>query len=161
MRLIQYPARLIFSTAWFIWLADFITKQWALSTFSATPQSVIGDYLQLTLIRNPGAAFSFATGYAIVFALISLAVVITVTYFASRITSRAWKLTAGLLLGGVLGNLTDRIFREPGFLTGHVIDWIQIPVWPVFNLADCAIVIAAAISVGLTIRNIHPISPVR
>jgi signal peptidase II len=65
----------------------------------------------------------------------------------------------GLLLGGILGNLTDRIFREPSFLQGHVIDWIQLPNWPVFNIADSAIVIAAAIAMILTIRNISPITP--
>ena len=153
--------RRIFLTAWTIWLFDFATKQWALATFEDSPRKVLGEFLSFTLIRNPGAAFSFATGFTIAFALLALAVVIAVTYFAKQITSYGWQLTAGLLLGGVLGNLTDRIFREPGWLSGHVIDWIQIPNWPVFNLADCAIVIAAAISFTLTLRNIPPITPVR
>lgn len=153
--------RRIFLTAWTIWLFDFATKQWALATFEDSPRKVLGEFLSFTLIRNPGAAFSFATGFTIAFALLALAVVIAVTYFAKRITSYGWQFTAGLLLGGVLGNLTDRIFREPGWLSGHVIDWIQIPNWPVFNLADCAIVIAAAISFTLTLRNIPPITPVR
>jgi signal peptidase II len=153
--------RRIFLTAWTIWLFDFATKQWALATFEESPRKVLGDFLSFTLIRNPGAAFSFATGFTIAFALLALAVVIAVTYFAKRITSKGWQFTAALLLGGVLGNLTDRIFREPGWLSGHVIDWIQIPNWPVFNLADCAIVMAAAISFTLTLRNIPPITPVR
>ena len=153
--------RRIFLTAWTIWLFDFATKQWALATFEDSPRKVLGEFLSFTLIRNPGAAFSFATGFTIAFALLAMAVVIAVTYFAKRITSKGWQFTAGLLLGGVLGNLTDRIFREPGWLSGHVIDWIQIPNWPVFNLADCAIVIAAAISFSLTLRNIPPITPVR
>jgi signal peptidase II len=113
------------------------------------------------LVRNSGAAFSFATGFSIFFALLALAVVAAVVYYAKQITSSGWQITAGLLLGGVIGNLTDRIFREPGWLSGHVIDWIQIPNWPVFNLADCAIVVAAAISFSLTLRNIPPITPVR
>jgi signal peptidase II len=153
--------RRIFLTAWTIWLFDFATKQWAISTFDFQPRKVVGDFLSFTLVRNPGAAFSFATGFSILFALLALAVVIAVTYYAKRITSTGWQVTAGLLLGGVLGNLTDRIFREPGFLSGHVIDWIQIPNWPVFNVADVAIVIAAAISFTLTLRNIPPVSPVR
>lgn len=153
--------RRIFLTAWTIWLFDFATKQWALATFEESPRKVLGDFLSFTLIRNPGAAFSFATGFTIAFALLALAVVIAVTYFAKRITSKGWQFTAALLLGGVLGNLTDRIFREPGWLSGHVIDWIQIPNWPVFNLADCAIVMAATISFTLTLRNIPPITPVR
>ena len=153
--------RRIFLTAWTIWLFDFATKQWALASFQESSRKVLEDFLSFTLIRNPGAAFSFATGFTIAFALLSLAVVIAVIYFAKQITSQGWQLTAGLLLGGVLGNLTDRIFREPGWLSGHVIDWIQIPNWPVFNLADCAIVIAAAFSFTLTMRNIPPITPVR
>lgn len=153
--------RRIFLTAWTIWLFDFATKQWAISAFDFQPRKVLGDFLSFTLVRNPGAAFSFATGFSILFALLALAVVIAVTYYAKRITSTGWQVTAGLLLGGVLGNLTDRIFRDPGFLSGHVIDWIQIPNWPVFNVADVAIVTAAAISFTLTLRNIPPVSPVR
>ena len=61
-------------------------------------------------------------------------------------------------MGGILGNLTDRIFREPGFLRGHVIDWMQLPHWPIFNIADSAIVIAAALSMLLSARNIPPVA---
>jgi signal peptidase II len=153
--------RRIFLTAWTIWLFDFATKHWAISAFDSQPQKILGDLLSFTLVRNSGAAFSFATGFSMFFALLALAVVAAVVYYAKQITSSGWQLTAGLLLGGVLGNLTDRIFREPGWLSGHVIDWIQIPNWPVFNLADCAIVTAAAISFALTLRNIPPITPVR
>ena len=153
--------RRIFLTAWTIWLFDFATKQWALSNFDSQPEKILGNLLAFTLVRNSGAAFSFATGFSILFALLALAVVITVTYYAKRITSSGWQITAGLLLGGVIGNLADRIFREPGWFHGHVIDWIQLPNWPVFNVADSAIVIAAAISFTLTMRNIPPITPVR
>lgn len=153
--------RRIFLTAWTIWLFDFATKQWALSNFDSQPEKILGNLLSFTLVRNSGAAFSFATGFSVLFALLALAVVITVTYYAKRITSSGWQITAGLLLGGVIGNLADRIFREPGWFHGHVIDWIQLPNWPVFNVADSAIVIAAAISFTLTMRNIPPITPVR
>jgi signal peptidase II len=61
----------------------------------------------------------------------------------------------------VLGNLTDRIFREPGFLYGHVIDWIELPNWPIFNVADSAIVIAAVIAFILTVKNIHPTASIK
>ena len=161
MRQRHIPARLIWAPAWSIWLIDFASKQWAVSALSSNPVEILGELLKLTLVRNSGAAFSFATGFAVVFALLSLAVVIGVTYYSTRITSRGWQVTAGLLLGGVLGNLTDRIFREPGFLSGHVIDFIQIPYWPVFNIADSAIVVAAFLALSLTLRNIPPISPVR
>jgi signal peptidase II len=86
-------------------------------------------------------------------------VLIVITRYALQITSKGWALVCGLVLGGILGNLTDRIFREPSFLQGHVIDWIQIPNWPVFNIADTAIVIAAVVAIILTIRNISPITP--
>ena len=153
--------RRIFLTAWTIWLFDFATKHWAISAFDSQPQKILGDLLSFTLVRNSGAAFSFATGFSIFFALLALAVVAAVVYYAKQITSSGWQLTAGLLLGGVLGNLTDRIFREPSFLSGYVIDWIQIPHWPVFNIADSAICIAAAISFVLSMRNIPPITRVR
>lgn len=153
--------RRLFATAWTIWLFDFATKAWALQSLSSEPRRVIGTFLQFTLVRNSGAAFSFATGLTFLFSLLALSVVVAVIYFAPRITSAGWHLTIGLLLGGVLGNLTDRIFREPSFLNGHVIDWIQIPHWPVFNLADSAICIAAAISFVLTMRNVPPITQVR
>ena len=153
--------RRLFATAWTIWLIDFATKAWALQSLSSQPRKVIGTLLQFTLVYNSGAAFSFATGFTIIFSLLALAVVIATVYFAPKITSRGWQLTIGLLLGGVLGNLTDRIFREPSFLSGYVIDWIQIPHWPVFNLADSAICIAAAISFILSMRNISPITQVR
>ncbi|MEN9623052.1 MAG: hypothetical protein RLZZ307_784 [Actinomycetota bacterium] len=153
--------RRLFATAWTIWLFDFATKTWALTSLSSSePRKIIGSFLQLTLVHNPGAAFSFATGFTLVFSLLALAVVVAVVYFAPKITSGGWQLCIGLLLGGVLGNLTDRIFREPSFLNGHVIDWIQIPSWPVFNLADSAICVAAFIAFVLSLRNVPPITRV-
>jgi len=147
----------LFISAFLIWAVDFLTKSWAIENFSSSPRPILGDFLQFTLLRNPGAAFSMATGYTIIFTSLALAVMLFIFYFAPRITSLAWALVAGLVLGGVLGNLTDRIFREPGFLFGHVIDWIQLPNFPVFNVADIAISSAAAIAAILTIRNVRPI----
>ena len=146
----------LFSLATLIWALDFLTKNWAIKNLSSSPRKILGSFLQLTLLRNPGAAFSMATGFTIIFTSISIAVAIFITRKATRITSSGWACVAGLVLGGVLGNLTDRIFREPGFLYGHVIDWIELPHWPVFNIADSAIFIAAGIAILLTIRNISP-----
>ena len=153
--------RRLFATAWTIWLFDFATKTWALHSLSSQPRKIISSFLQFTLVHNSGAAFSFATGFTIAFSLLALAVVIAVIYYAPKLTSHGWQIAIGLLLGGVLGNLTDRIFREPSFLSGHVIDWIQIPHWPVFNIADSAICIAAAIAFVLSMRNVPPITRVR
>ncbi len=146
----------LFSLATLIWALDFLTKNWAIENLSSSPRKNLGSFLQLTLLRNPGAAFSMATGFTIIFTSISIAVAIFITRKAAQITSPGWAYVAGLVLGGVLGNLTDRIFREPGFLYGHVIDWIELPHWPVFNIADSAIFIAAGIAILLTIRNVSP-----
>jgi signal peptidase II len=146
----------LFSLAFVIWAIDLSTKNWAVENLSGASRKILGSFLQLTLLRNPGAAFSMATGFTIVFTSISIAVVLFIARYASRITSPGWAYVAGLVLGGVLGNLTDRIFREPGFLYGHVIDWIEVPNWPIFNVADSSIFIAAGIAILLTIKNISP-----
>ena len=153
--------RTIWLIAFTIWLFDFATKTWALSNFSSDPQPIIGTLLQFTLLKNSGAAFSFASGFTLIFSLLAIAVVATIIRFAGRITSRGWLTCAGLLLGGVLGNLTDRAFREPGFFLGHVIDWIQIPNWPIFNIADIAISSAAFLAFIQTMRNVPPITQVQ
>jgi signal peptidase II len=151
----------LFSLACTIWALDFLTKNWAIENLSANPRQVIGTLLQFTLLRNPGAAFSMATGFTIIFTSISIFVALFISRYASRIRSPWWANVAGLVLGGVLGNLTDRIFRAPGFLYGHVIDWIELPHWPIFNLADSSIFIAAGIAILLTIANISPTASVR
>ena len=153
--------RTIWLTAWIIWLFDYATKSWALSNFSSDPQPVFGTLLQFTLLKNSGAAFSFASGFTLAFSLLAVAVIATIVRYAARITSRGWLTCAGLLLGGVLGNLTDRIFREPVFFLGHVIDWIQIPNWPVFNIADIAISTAALLAFIQTMRSVPPITQVQ
>jgi signal peptidase II len=153
--------RTLFSVAWFVWILDLATKIWAVNTLSTGPNiKVLGSFFQLTLIRNPGAAFSIATGATVFLTIFAICVVITILHFSPRITSKGWAVVLGLVLGGSLGNLVDRIFREPGLLRGHVIDWLQVPNFPVFNIADSAIVIAAVISVVLTARNIPPITKV-
>jgi signal peptidase II len=147
----------LYAIAWAVWLVDFATKVWAINNLSASnPTKILGDFLQLTLIRNSGAAFSFAQGATIIFTLFAISVVGVIAYYAPRITSKGWSVVLGLALGGVLGNLSDRIFRSPGYFTGHVIDWIELTNWPVFNVADTAIVVAASIAVVLSIRNISP-----
>jgi signal peptidase II len=153
--------RRIFFIGWFIWLIDFATKVWAQNTLSTRePVQLIGTLLQLTYVENSGAAFSFGTSSTLIFSIIAMATAITITYYSKRITSKGWALVLGLVLGGVFGNLTDRIFRQPAVLRGAVIDWIQLPHWPVFNVADSAIVIAACVAVVLSARNITPIARV-
>ena len=154
------PWRSLYLTAWVVWLIDLGTKVWAVEVLSSRANvQIIGSFLQLTFVQNSGAAFGIGAQSTIIFTFFALAVLIFITRYALQITSKGWALVCGLVLGGILGNLTDRIFREPSFLQGHVIDWIQIPNWPVFNIADTAIVIAAVVAIILTIRNISPITP--
>ncbi|BDZ53301.1 hypothetical protein GCM10025870_03740 [Agromyces marinus] len=112
--------------------------------------------LQWQFVRNPGAAFSIASGMTWVFTILAAAVITVIIWFARRIRSIAWALVFGLLLGGVLGNLTDRLLREPGFGIGHVIDFISTP-WmlpAIYNVADIAIVSSMILFMILTIRGI-------
>jgi signal peptidase II len=153
--------RTLFSVAWFVWILDLATKLWAVSTLSHRSDiKVIGSFFKLTLVRNSGAAFSLAEGATIFLSIFGILFLCAILYFSPRITSKGWAVVLGLVMGGILGNLVDRIFREPGVLRGHVIDWMQLPNWPIFNIADSAIVIAALIAMVLTARNIPPISKV-
>ena len=142
--------RPLFLLAWSVWLVDFLTKIWAEQSLNE-PINLIGSFFKLQLIKNTGAAFSlqFSSIFLTAFAA---ATVIAIFYWAPKITSRAWAITLALVLGGALGNLTDRIFK------GAVTDWISVKFWPTFNIADSAIVIAAAIAILLSAKNIAPIS---
>lgn len=117
---------------------------------------VLDDLLQLHFVRNPGAAFSLASGMTWIFSIIATGVVVFIVWFARRIRSIAWSVVFGLLLGGVLGNLTDRFLREPSFGLGHVVDFISTP-WlipAIYNVADMCIVTSMVIFMVLTIRGI-------
>ena len=119
------------------------------------PVEVLGQFVQFYFVKNAGAAFSLGSGSTWIFAIIASAVAIFIVVFAPRIRSLAWAALFGLLLGGNLGNLTDRLFREPGFGVGHVIDFIQVQYFPaIFNVADMAIVASMGIFIILTVRGI-------
>lgn len=121
------------------------------------PTSIIGDVVRLTLIRNSGAAFSMATGMTWLLTLIAVAVVIGVIRIGRTLRSLSWAIGLGLVLGGALGNLVDRLFRSPGPLQGHVIDFIAVTKWwPVFNVADSSIVCGAILLVVLTVFGFEP-----
>ncbi|MEV5575191.1 signal peptidase II [Spirillospora sp. NPDC052269] len=116
---------------------------------------LLGGLLTLRQTRNSGAAFSIGTGYTIVFTTVAAGVVIAILRTARNLRSVPWAVCLGLLLGGALGNLTDRIFRAPGLFKGHVVDWIEIPHWPVFNLADSAICCGGVLAVVLAARGLQ------
>lgn len=116
MRLSPLSKRL-YSIAWAIWLIDLATKSWALANLdSRNPVKIIGSFLQLTLVKNSGAAFSFATGATLILSIFACCVVVAIAHYAPKISSKGWAIVIGLALGGIVGNLTDRIFRAPGFL---------------------------------------------
>jgi signal peptidase II len=115
---------------------------------------LVGSILQLQLTRNAGAAFSTATGMTWVLTVVAVAVVVVVVRVASRLQSQIWAVTLGLLLGGALGNLSDRLFRAPGVARGHVVDFLELPHWPIFNVADSAIVTAGVLVVLLTLLGV-------
>src|SRR5581483_10915233 len=119
------------------------------------PVRLIPHVLTLTLTRNAGAAFSIGTGATVVFSAVAIGVVVVIARAARTMASRGWAVALGLLLGGALGNLTDRVFRAPGPLRGHVVDWIELPHWPVFNLADSAIVVGGVLAVLLVFAGVE------
>jgi signal peptidase II len=118
------------------------------------PVDVLDDVLRLDLVRNPGAAFSTGTSYTLVLSVIALVAAGVVIRFGRRLGDRTWAVALGLLLAGVCGNLTDRIFRDPGVLRGHVVDFLALPHWPVFNVADMLIDVAVVLIIIQTWRGI-------
>lgn len=138
-----------------VYLVDQLTKAWVVANIQPNqPRSVIGSVLRLNLIRNSGAAFSIGTGATWLLTAIACSVVLFVIFTARRLGSRGWALALGLLLGGSLGNLTDRMFRAPGPGRGHVVDFVQLPHFAIFNVADSAIVSAAVLIALLAFRGV-------
>ncbi|AXJ10748.1 signal peptidase II [Arthrobacter sp. PM3] len=134
---------------------DQLTKLWVTSTMTEGERiPVIPPLLHWFYIRNSGAAFSIGENVTWVFTIIMAAVSVAILVQLRRLGSFWWALALGLLLGGALGNLTDRLFREPSFAMGHVVDFIQLPNFAIFNIADSAVVSAVVIICLLTLRGI-------
>lgn len=134
---------------------DQLTKVLAVARLQpGDPRPLIGELLQLHLIRNAGAAFSMATGVTWVLTIVAVVVVVVVVRSARRLGSVGWAVTLGLLLGGALGNLTDRLLRAPGFGRGHVVDFIDYAGLFIGNVADIAIVVAAIAVALQAVRGI-------
>jgi len=139
------------------YVLDLFSKLWVVTSLEGRmPVDVIGHYLRLEAIRNGGAAFGFGQGMTIVFTVIAAAVIVVIARLARKLYSLPWAIALGLLLGGAFGNLTDRVFRAPGFLEGHVVDFIAPAHFAVFNLADSAIVCGGILIVLLSFRGLDP-----
>ena len=136
--------------------ADATSKAIVVAELSGHPPvHVLGGLLTLQVMRNSGAAFNIGTSMTVVFTAIALGVIIFILRTARRLRSLPWAVTLGLLLGGATGNLADRLLRSPAPLRGYVVDWIQLPHWPVFNLADSAIVCGGAIAILLSVMGMR------
>jgi signal peptidase II len=144
------------------WLVDLVTKVLAQRELADRgPVDVVGSLLRLNLTRNAGAAFSTGTSLTPVIAVFAMVAFVVVLVLATRVGTTGWAWAMGLLLAGIAGNLTDRIFRDPGPLRGHVIDFLQLPHWPIFNVADICINVAAVLIVLQSVRGVplrgHPV----
>jgi signal peptidase II len=146
---------LVLATAFVVLAADVVSKVAIVATMrQGETVRVIGRLLRINYTRNAGAAFSIGTGATVLFTAVAVVVAVVIVRQARRLVNRSWAVTLGLLLGGALGNLVDRLLRSPGPLRGHVVDWIELPHWPVFNLADSAIVVGGCIAVLLAARGV-------
>ena len=153
------PLPLLTLTAAAVLAADVATKVWAVASLHDREIETLGGLVVLHEQRNPGAAFSIAGGATVLFSVIAVAIVAVIVRTARKITSNGWALTLGMLLGGALGNLTDRVLRSPGPFRGHVVDFVDLhwdgrSIWPVFNVADMAIVAGGALALVLSFRGV-------
>jgi signal peptidase II len=147
---------LLVAIAVVVLVIDQLAKWWVVANLPyRVPRDVVGNLLIFEYDRNPGAAFSIGTGSTWIFSIVGVAVLIFVIWYARRIRSMVWALVFGLVLGGLMGNLSDRLFRPPGFGVGEVVDFLRIPLLPaIFNLADSAIVAAMILFLVLTILGV-------
>lgn len=148
---------LLFGVAFVALLLDTATKVAVVANLEGGPPiRVLGGLIYLDVLRNPGAAFSLATGLTWLLALLALVVVGVIVWLAPKLRSTGWAVGLGLVLGGACGNLADRLFRAPGVLQGHVVDFLSLfgpngQYWPVFNLADSAIVCGGVLVVLMSL----------
>jgi signal peptidase II len=144
----------VFAVAAIVLAADAISKAVVVARLTeGNPVQAIPHVLRLNLTRNSGAAFSIGPGATILFSAVAVAVVVIIARTARSLVSLGWAVALGLLLGGALGNLADRIFRAPGPFRGHVVDWLELPHWPIFNVADASIVVGGLLAIVLAMRG--------
>ena len=151
--------RLLSVIAVLVLAADIVTKVVAVAQLEGRPPvELLGGLVYLQLLRNPGAAFSLATGYTWILTIVAISVVVVIIRVARKLRSVGWAVALGLVLGGAMGNLGDRIFRAPGPLQGHVVDFVSVfapdgRAFPVFNVADSAIVCGGILLVLLALMG--------
>jgi signal peptidase II len=141
------PLRAALATAGVVLLVDQLTKWWASAVLPGDPVVVVDGFLQFRYVTNPGAAFSMLPGAGGIIALVAIAVAVFIVVVARRVETRLEAISLGLVLGGAIGNLLDRVFRGSGLLDGEVVDFIDFSFFPAFNVADSAITIGAIMAV--------------
>ena len=147
---------LAFAVAAAALLLDVVTKHLAVRELTGRPPvEVVGDLLELRLVRNPGAAFSAGASFTPFITVFAMVAAVVACYYAFRVRSLGWAVALGLLIAGVSGNLLDRLFRAPGPFRGHVVDFFALPHWPVFNVADICIDSAGVLFVVLLLRGVR------
>ncbi|GGW59224.1 signal peptidase II [Streptomyces griseoloalbus] len=147
----------LFAVAAFAYALDLISKMIVVAELEhQEPIEIVGDWLRFEAIRNAGAAFGFGEAFTVLFTVIAASVIVVIIRLARKLYSLPWAIALGLLLGGALGNLTDRIFRSPGVFEGAVVDFIAPKHFAVFNLADSAIVCGGILIVLLSFRGLDP-----
>ncbi|MEU4995293.1 signal peptidase II [Streptomyces sp. NPDC021622] len=147
----------LFAVAVFAYALDLVSKMVVVEKLEHhEPIQVVGDWLRFEAIRNAGAAFGFGEAFTVIFTCIAAAVIVVIARLARKLYSLPWAIALGMLLGGALGNLTDRIFRSPGVFEGAVVDFIAPKGFAVFNLADSAIVCGGILIVILSFRGLDP-----
>ncbi|TIC88631.1 signal peptidase II [Nocardioides sp. GY 10113] len=135
--------------------ADQLTKYLAVEHLDGAPDKpLIGELLQLRLTYNPGAAFSLGTDLTVAITCLAVVATVTVLVISLRLRDRVWAVALGLLLAGIAGNLTDRLLREPQAFHGHVVDFLMLPNWPIFNVADICINLGAALVLVQVFRGV-------
>ena len=145
------------AVAAFAYALDLVSKMIVVAKLEHhAPIEIIGDWLKFEAIRNAGAAFGFGEAFTMIFTVIAAAVIVVIARLARKLYSLPWAIALGLLLGGALGNLTDRIFRSPGVFQGAVVDFIAPKHFAVFNLADSAIVCGGILIVLLSFQGLDP-----
>lgn len=132
--------------------ADQLTKWWAINALDDGSISLIGDFLALRLVFNPGAAFNSLQGSGVLIAVIAIVVVLVLVRVSASAEHRSEAIVFGLILGGAAGNLADRIFRADDFLDGKVVDWIDLWFIPTFNVADSSLTVGAILAVLISFR---------
>ena len=146
---------LVLCVAGAIVVIDQLTKAWAVARLKGQPSiEVIGTWLQFTYGENTGAAFGIGTGFTWIFTTIAIVVAVVIIRTSRRLGSVWWAVALGGLLGGAVGNLIDRLTRAPGPGQGYVVDFIALPNFPIFNVADMAITCSAALMIVLTLRGV-------